>query len=67
MRKNLIVLNNDKVFIAMANKGYSTKTLCENAKIFEGTFRRMLNGNPLSTDTVGKIANALDVRVEDLI
>lgn len=67
MKENLITLNKEKVLIKMANKALSVKTLCEKAEIFNGTYRRMIKGAPISTATAGKVAKALGCKVEDLI
>lgn len=67
MKNNLLTLDFDKVKIAMATNRYDVKTFCEKANIFDGTYRRISKGQAVSTSTVGKVAKALNVKVEDLL
>lgn len=57
-----------KVDIAMANKGFSAKELSEKCGISQITITRLKKGvQKARPETVGKIAKALDVQVENLI
>lgn len=57
-----------KVDIAMANKGFSAKELSEKCGISQITITRLKKGvQKARPETVGKIAKALDVPVENLI
>ena len=57
-----------KVDIAMANKGFSAKELSEKCGISQITITRLKKGvQTARPETVGKIAKALDVPVENLI
>ena len=57
-----------KVDIAMANKGFSAKELSGKCGISQITITRLKKGvQKARPETVGKIAKALDVPVENLI
>lgn len=57
-----------KIDIAMANKGYSAKELSKNSGISQITIARLKRGvQEARPETIGKIAKALNVPVENLI
>lgn len=56
-----------KLEIAMANKCMNPYDLCKTVNIQYQTYRRLASGNECKPATVGKIAKALEVRVEDLV
>lgn len=60
-------LNTNKLTLAMANARLNAYGLCEAASIQYATYNRIVNGKPCKPATAGKIAAALNVRVEDLI
>lgn len=61
-------INNSKLEIAMGNAVIGTKQLSEMTGIAQETIARIKNGkqNPKPI-TLGKIAKALNVKVEDLV
>ena len=61
-------IDNDKLYVAMANEGLLLKELCQKAEIAEVTLRQIRTGvrNPKPA-TIGKIARALNVNVEEII
>ncbi|MCD7807930.1 MAG: helix-turn-helix transcriptional regulator [Erysipelotrichaceae bacterium] len=67
MKENGIVLNFDKVIIAIANADMSVKEFCDKANIYNGTYQRIKKGEWLKTKTISRIAKALNCKVEDLI
>ena len=60
-------LSKTKLTLAIANACMSTSDVCKAAGIQYQTFLRISKGNPCKPATAGKIAAALNVRVEDLI
>lgn len=62
-----IVLNSNKVLLAMANQNMTIGKFCDKADIFSGTYRRMMKGAEIKPATAGKIAKALNVKVQDLL
>lgn len=57
-----------KMDVAMANKGYSAKELSERCGVSQITIARLKKGvQGARTQTIGKIAKALNVPVESLI
>lgn len=64
---NGIVLNSNKILLAMANQGLSIGEFCEKADIFAGTYRRMMKGEAIKPKTASKVAKALNVKVQDLL
>lgn len=57
-----------KIDVAMANKGYSAKELSEKCSVSQITIARLKRGvQKARPETIGKIAKALDVPVENLI
>lgn len=61
-------LNKNKVELAMAKACMNPYDLCRNAKMNYQTYQRVISkeGN-CKPATIGKIAKALNARVEDLI
>ena len=61
-------LDKRKIELAMARKGFTIPELIKESGVTEGTFMRVYYGyggtRPI---TVGRIASALDVPVEDII
>ena len=51
----------------MANQSLSIGEFCEKADIFAGTYRRMMKGEAIKPGTAGKVAKALNVKVQDLL
>ena len=61
-------INPVKLIIAMANKGLSIATLAELSGISRITLARFKSGTQKARpQTLGKLAKALDVKVEDLL
>lgn len=60
-------INKDKLEIAMANACVLNKELSKKSGIRQETITRMKSGANVSPITIGKIAKALGVRVEELI
>lgn len=60
-------INKQKLQIAMANACLNPYGLCEKVNIQYQTYRRISAGNDCKPATVGKIAKALKVPVEQLI
>ena len=57
-----------KIDVAMANKGYSAKELSEKCGVSQITLARLKRGvQKARPETIGKIAKALNVPVEQLI
>ena len=57
-----------KIDVAMANKGYSAKELSEKCGVSQITIARLKRGvQKAIPETIGKIAKALNVPVEQLI
>lgn len=57
-----------KIDVAMANKGYSAKELSEKSGVSQITIARLKRGvQKARPETIGKIAKALTVSVEQLI
>lgn len=61
-------IDNQKVLFLLAEKGMIYKKLCSKAGISDVEFRKIRAGkrNPKPA-TIGKIANALDVSVHEII
>ncbi len=64
---NGITLDSNKILLAMANQSLSIGEFCEKADIFAGTYRRMMKGEAIKPGTAGKVAKALNVKVQDLL
>lgn len=57
-----------KIDVAMANRGYSAKELSERCGVSQITIARLKKGiQEARPETIGKIAKALKVPVENLI
>ena len=57
-----------KIDVAMANKGYSAKEFSEKCGVSQITIARLKRGvQKARRETIGKIAKALNVPVENLI
>lgn len=64
---NILKLSKEKLEIAQAEKMLNAYGLCEAAGIQYQTYYRIIKGFPCKPTTAGRIAAALEVRVEDLI
>lgn len=62
-----MVVNNSKLQIALASACMNPYDLCAKIDISYQTYRRISTGKNCKTATVGKIAKALNMSVEDLI
>lgn len=61
-------IDKKKLYLAMANKAYSAKTLSEKCGVAQVTITRITNGKQEARpETIGKIAKALCVPVNDII
>ncbi len=60
-------INNSKLELAMANACINTNELSQKSSINCSTLTRIKNGKQVQPATVGKIAQALNVPIEDLI
>jgi DNA-binding Xre family transcriptional regulator len=61
-------LNRKKLDLALASNCYNLRDLKQAAGVSNSTITKILGGRmPLQPKTLGKIAKALNVRVEDLI
>lgn len=64
---NRLVLDKNKLNIAIANKCLNPYEFCQLANIGYSTYKRMATEQPIKTKTVGKVAKALNVKVQDLL
>ena len=62
-----MIINNSKLQIALATACMNPYDLCKEIGIQYQTYRRVSAGNKCKPATVGKIARALNVPVEQLI
>ncbi len=62
-----MIINNSKLQIALATACMNPYDLCKAVNIQYQTYRRISAGNNCKPATVGKIARALNVPVENLI
>lgn len=62
-----MIVNNSKLQIALASACMNPYDLCAKIDISYQTYRRILTGKRCKTATVGKIAKALNVQVQDII
>ena len=62
-----MIINNSKLQIALATACMNPYDLCKVVNIQYQTYRRISAGNNCKPATVGKIAKALNVPVENLI
>lgn len=61
-------LDKNKLYVAMGNKCITTKELCKCAGIAQISLRRILKNETIPRPaTIGKIAKALNVPVEQII
>lgn len=69
LRKEIryMTINNSKLQIALATACMNPYDLCKAVNIQYQTYRRISAGNNCKPATVGKIAKALNVPVENLI
>lgn len=65
--REIMILDESKLTLAMANACMNAYALCEAADIQYQTYRRVIKGKPCKPATAGNIAAALGVRVEELI
>lgn len=62
-----LTLDSRKVSVAMANACMNPYDLCEKMNIHYSSYQRITKGQPIKPATAGKVAKALNVKVEDLI
>lgn len=62
-----MIVNNSKLQIAFASACMNPYDLCTKVDISYQTYRRISTGKRCKTATVGKIAKALNVQVQDII
>lgn len=62
-----MIANKRKLKIAMANACMNPYDLCKVAEIRYQTYQRITSGKDAKPATIGKIAKALNVSVENLI
>lgn len=67
MQAKGIVLNANAILLVMAEQGLTIGEFCKKADIFAGTYRRIMKGEEVKPKTAGKVAKALNVKVEDLL
>ncbi|MDO4333061.1 MAG: helix-turn-helix domain-containing protein [Eubacteriales bacterium] len=60
-------IDKQKLQIAMANACVVSKDLQKKSTLPRGTYLNVVTGKSVRPATIGKIAKALNVRVEDLI
>ncbi len=60
-------IDRQKLLTAMAAACMNPYDLCEKAGIPYQTYRRIANENNCKPATIGKIANALNISVDDII
>ena len=56
-----------KVSLAMANKYTTPYELCEKMNIHYSSYYRITKGQSVKPATAGKVAKALNVKVQDLL
>lgn len=64
---NRLILNKDKLNVALANKCLNPYEFCKFANIGYSTYKRMAVEQPIKPKTAGKVAKALGCKVEDLL
>ncbi|MCD7894582.1 MAG: helix-turn-helix transcriptional regulator [Erysipelotrichaceae bacterium] len=62
-----IIVNPNKLNMAMANACLNAYEVCEKANVSYSSFQSMTRNKSVKPKTVGKIAKALNCKVEDLI
>lgn len=61
-------LNNERIMIVLSERGMLIKDLCSEADVSETAFKKMRDGKRTPrTTTLGRIAKALNVDVQDII
>ncbi|MDE7309113.1 MAG: helix-turn-helix transcriptional regulator [Lachnospiraceae bacterium] len=60
-------ISQDKVQLKMAEKCMNPYDLCSKAEISYASYRRIMTKGGCKIATLGKIANALDVNVTDIL
>ena len=56
-----------KLFKMLTDRDMKKKTLCEKAKVSQGTISRMAKDEPVSMEIVAKICLALDCTLDDIV
>lgn len=56
-----------KLFKMLIDRNMKKKTLCEKAKVSQGTISRMAKDEPVSMEIVAKICLALDCKLDDIV
>lgn len=62
-----LILDAKKINLAMANACLDPYEFCKQANIHYSSYLRVSKGESVKPATAGKIAKALDVKVEDLM
>lgn len=65
----MITINTEKFLLALAESSSTSKEIAEKAGVSRVVVSKIINGRQLSArpQTLGKIAKALNVKVEDLM
>ena len=56
-----------KLFKMLIDRDMKKNTLCEKAKVSQGTISRMAKDEPVSMEIVAKICLALDCTLDDIV
>lgn len=56
-----------KLFKMLIDRNMKKKTLCEKAKVSQGTISRMAKDEPVSMEIVAKICLALECTLDDIV
>lgn len=56
-----------KLFKMLIDRDMKKKTLCEKAKVSQGTISRMAKDEPVSMEIVAKICLALECKLDDIV
>ena len=56
-----------KLFKMLIDRDMKKKTLCEKAKVRQGTISRMAKDEPVSMEIVAKICLALECKLDDIV
>jgi len=62
-----MIVNRNKLMIAMARSCFNTRDLALNAKMPIPTINNVITGRSVKPATIGKIAKALNIDVTELI
>lgn len=62
-----IILDANKVNLAMANECINPYELCKKINMHYSSFQRITKEMPIKPATAGKVAKALNLKVEDLL